>query len=521
MTYQSELVLWSQTERLFVKEGNVETEYVPIKTYKNTVHLTENQNVIAINEQEAKKARDNKAFKHSQDARYVFKLAHGPDLSEDQQRAAIAAHIVEVELQQRLFRAGVAVPEVVKVVPANDLLNADGLGLSHPPLFIMAFVDGQPLSALPAQDSLHQRAEFLQRLWTKLVDLVKQLERQQVIHRDLKPDNIFVTEHGPELVRLVLLDFEKASAADTTVYSTVAGPFAAPEVHRGLPCSTADHYSLVALSFFLLTHQLPSLENRDRLALDKLFKPMQQFWLRGFAEASAQRFEDIDALNNAFNLALCAFVRALKPREEAEDLRQRLQQHYDYVVAASRDITLAIDNMGEVFTRLRQSPNGQWPSFYLMLSAIELDYAALLGAQQQLDITLNNYQNVFQQRFDTDEAANNWLHARQYDPDLQQALAALQQQLAELVTAERLFELDNALTMPSLLAVESQLTLCHESFARLKNSVDDTKQEVAQQQNQMLTAYEDLLAIRQRDYTALQAKMSQAYNPLQSFPHFI
>lgn len=47
-------------------------EYVQIKTFKNIVYVTENQNVIVINEQEAKKAKAYKAFKHQQVARYVF-----------------------------------------------------------------------------------------------------------------------------------------------------------------------------------------------------------------------------------------------------------------------------------------------------------------------------------------------------------------------------------------------------------------------------------------------------------------
>jgi formylglycine-generating enzyme required for sulfatase activity/serine/threonine protein kinase len=502
-------VYWQKNTKLIVSEPGAKIPYLLTEFFKNTVHLAVNLNIAAVNEEEARKAKLGRGFRHQQEDRYVFKLAFDPtaELSEEQQRLAIAAHQVEMELQQRLFAASVAVPEVISVVSANSLLSGDRVEQNHPPLFIMAYVNGEPLTVLPAQDSLHQRAEYIQELWPKFIELVGKLEDQKVIHRDLKPDNIFLTEKG-----LILLDFEKAASTDTTAFSCVAGPFAAPEVRRGEASASADYYSLVALSFYLLTHEKPDLENRDRLTRDKLFEPMWQFWLRGFAEVSSERFQNLVELSSAFTQALNAFIRALKPREEAEDLRKRLQQHVAVISAELNQVEHAVKAIGDVIHRLRDTPASQWPDLDSMLSAIEFDYAAMLGAQQQLALKLSGYQEVLQQPLEDDDTAKNWLQARQQDPDLSQPLAALQKQLTDLEAVERLVDFEHLLSMPPLHRVEAQLTRCNELFECLKHTVDEAKQNAAQ--HTMLAAFDALLAVKKRDYNALQTKMSQADIPL-------
>ena len=125
------------------------------------------------------------------------------------------------------------------------------------PFFVMEFVEGQPLDDYCDEHKLDIKARC--RLFLGICEAVSHAHRNLVVHRDLKPGNIFVTPDGTPK----LLDFgvAKLLSADPEVASTLtvaARPFtaeyASPEQVRGLPVSTAtDIYSLGAVLYELLT----------------------------------------------------------------------------------------------------------------------------------------------------------------------------------------------------------------------------------------------------------------------------
>jgi len=87
-----------------------------------------------------------------------------------------------------------------------------------------------------------------------------------MVHRDIKPGNIFVCHHGPEYDFVKVLDFGLvktrdevgASEAELTVEDIVAGTpaFMTPEIATGGPVDgRADIYALGCVAYWLLTGQ--------------------------------------------------------------------------------------------------------------------------------------------------------------------------------------------------------------------------------------------------------------------------
>ena len=105
---------------------------------------------------------------------------------------------------------------------------------------------------------LTQRIPRVIALLTQLVDGISALHARRTVHRDIKPDNVFVTTKG----RVVILDFGIAADAEhsDTHYSFIAGTpaYMAPEQFQNASVTTAaDWYSVGVLLYEALTGTCP------------------------------------------------------------------------------------------------------------------------------------------------------------------------------------------------------------------------------------------------------------------------
>ena len=165
--------------------------------------------------------------------------------------------------QERQALARLQHPNIATLLDAG--LSGDGL-----PYFVMEFVDGLPINEAAFGASIEQRLS----LFLQLADAVAYAHRNLLVHRDLKPGNVLVTQRG----EVKLLDFGIAKALDpidgrdgvgAPADDTTIGhmrPFtpnyASPEQVRGEPVSTAtDIYSLGVLLYQLLTRVRPTGRN--------------------------------------------------------------------------------------------------------------------------------------------------------------------------------------------------------------------------------------------------------------------
>ncbi|MFQ5638788.1 MAG: tetratricopeptide repeat protein [bacterium] len=134
------------------------------------------------------------------------------------------------------------------------------------PYFAMEYLEGEPLSAYCDKHklSVKQRLELFQTVCAA----VHYAHRNLVVHRDLKPGNILVSEDGT--VKLLDFGIAKVLASDDdnncppfrtltqTGMHVMTPEYAAPEQVRGEPVTTAtDVYALGVVLYELLTGQRP------------------------------------------------------------------------------------------------------------------------------------------------------------------------------------------------------------------------------------------------------------------------
>jgi tetratricopeptide (TPR) repeat protein/predicted Ser/Thr protein kinase len=130
------------------------------------------------------------------------------------------------------------------------------------PYLVMEYIDGQSLTTWCDERRLTVRERL--ELFLQVCAAVESAHRGLVVHRDLKPGNILVTDDG----RVKLLDFGIARLLtpdeDPDQPRTIAGhrsftpEYASPEQVRGLPvATTADVYALGVILFELLAGRRP------------------------------------------------------------------------------------------------------------------------------------------------------------------------------------------------------------------------------------------------------------------------
>ena len=156
-------------------------------------------------------------------------------------------------LEERRILASLAHPNVARLLDG-------GVTAASLPWFAMEYVVGRPLDLYCDEQDL----DIAQRLalMEQGLGAVAYAHRNLLVHRDLKPGNIFVTDDG----QVKLLDFGIAkllgeeNIADpglTIGYHKMMTPeYAAPEQVRGEPVTTAtDIYALGAVLYELITGQ--------------------------------------------------------------------------------------------------------------------------------------------------------------------------------------------------------------------------------------------------------------------------
>ena len=184
----------------------------------------------------------------------ALKVVEMATLEEDEE--AVEALVQEVTaLRKAHAAAGRSVPKVHEVLQTADTIYVVMDQVKGCELFEM--LSEGPLSEISAR-----------RLIAQLLSALANLHKSHVVHRDVKPENIMVSDvDDPSRCRLVLIDFGYAAIGtkENEPLDGLAGSpeYAAPEVLSwldgdGLPYyKSCDMWSVGVTAYVLLTGELP------------------------------------------------------------------------------------------------------------------------------------------------------------------------------------------------------------------------------------------------------------------------
>lgn len=126
------------------------------------------------------------------------------------------------------------------------------------PYLVMEYVNGIPINVYCHEHNLSTEQRL--KLFCTVCDAVQYAHQHLVIHRDIKPGNILVTEEGsPKLVDFGIAKLLSGTAdAGATAMPFMTPEYASPEQVRGTSVTTAtDVYSLGVVLYELLSERLP------------------------------------------------------------------------------------------------------------------------------------------------------------------------------------------------------------------------------------------------------------------------
>ena len=172
---------------------------------------------------------------------------------------------------------------------------------------IMEFLEGISLKEYLKRKGGKLSAEESISLLTPVMDALRAVHGEGIIHRDISPDNIFVTTDG----RVRLIDFGAArqSVGGQKSLSVMLKPGYAPEEQyrsKGNQGPWTDVYALTATLYRMITGNVPP-DSLERVMEDTLEIPMDipqhiQSALRiGMAVRAAERFSSIEQLQAALS----------------------------------------------------------------------------------------------------------------------------------------------------------------------------------------------------------------------------
>jgi serine/threonine protein kinase len=241
-------------------------------------------------------------------------------------------------LREPRLLATLSHPNIVSILTAEKQDNVF--------FIVMEYVPGETLEAVITRDGCLDLPRALD-YTCQICNALDHAHRQNVIHRDLRPGNVLVTEHG----LLKVADFGTSRIIEIASHgTTVIGspPYMAPEQFQGRAVFASDIYSLGVTMYQMLTgvmpydtpspHDLEKLLRGDLVTAPMLRNPgipsqINAIVMKAMAPAVAARYQRASDLVSDLLAARGASSAKAVPRpsvghspaEAVEDIHQRLR----------------------------------------------------------------------------------------------------------------------------------------------------------------------------------------------------
>jgi serine/threonine-protein kinase len=150
-------------------------------------------------------------------------------------------------LREPRLLASLSHPNIVSILTAEKQENVF--------FIVMEFVPGETLETIIAREGPLDLPRALD-YTCQICNAVDHAHRQGVLHRDLRPSNVLVTDNG----LLKVADFGTSRFLEIAAHgTTVIGspPYMAPEQFRGKAVFASDIYSVGVTMYQMLTGELP------------------------------------------------------------------------------------------------------------------------------------------------------------------------------------------------------------------------------------------------------------------------
>jgi serine/threonine-protein kinase len=245
-------------------------------------------------------------------------------------------------LREPRLLASVSHPNIVAITTAEKQDNIF--------FIVMEYVQGETLEniiALHGALDLHRALDFT----CQICNAVDHAHRQGVIHRDLRPANVLVTEHDmAKVADFGTSRFLEIAAHGTTVIGSP--PYMAPEQFQGKAVFASDIYSLGVTMYQMFTGVLPydtpmpadldrlmkgELASPPKVKNPKLPKAISDIVMKAIAAEIPNRYQRASDLLEAVLAARTpapstikrpwrpAPVTATGPSEEVQEIQSRLK----------------------------------------------------------------------------------------------------------------------------------------------------------------------------------------------------
>lgn len=199
--------------------------------------------------------------------------------------------------------------QIESIVSIRDFFYAN-----HTAYIIMEYIEGVSLKEYIEANGPMPGNAVMDMMWPVL-DALEKVHENGIIHRDISPDNIIVTEDD----KLVLVDFGSARQVDVmndrSLTVMIKRGYSSPEQYRsrGEQGAWSDVYAICATIYFMLAGKAPDeaidriLDDETKSLMDmkevRLPKKMKQAVMKGISLRYNERYQTVSELKEALRAA--------------------------------------------------------------------------------------------------------------------------------------------------------------------------------------------------------------------------